>query len=35
MTLNSRGILKMRVDATSYEDASRRWVQLATEGLSS
>lgn len=35
MTLNSRGILKMRVDATSYEDASRRVVQLATEGRSS
>ena len=33
-TLSSRDVLGMRVDATSYEDASRRVVRWAREGLS-
>src|SRR5215210_4151950 len=34
MSLASRGVLGMRVDATSYEDASRRVVRWAREGRS-
>jgi N-acetylglucosaminyldiphosphoundecaprenol N-acetyl-beta-D-mannosaminyltransferase len=34
MSLSSRHVLGMRVDATSYEDASRRAVQWAREGRS-
>jgi N-acetylglucosaminyldiphosphoundecaprenol N-acetyl-beta-D-mannosaminyltransferase len=34
MTLDSRGVLGMRVDATSHEDASQRVVRWAHEGRS-
>jgi N-acetylglucosaminyldiphosphoundecaprenol N-acetyl-beta-D-mannosaminyltransferase len=34
MSLASRNVLGVRVDATSYEDASRRVLQLAREGRS-
>jgi N-acetylglucosaminyldiphosphoundecaprenol N-acetyl-beta-D-mannosaminyltransferase len=34
MSLTARHVLRMRVDATSYEDASRRAVQWAQEGRS-
>src|SRR3712207_1722827 len=34
MSLTSRHVLGMRVDATSYEDASRRVVRWAREGRS-